>query len=190
MTFSPTSAACWAIPAWRAWLCGTGLFWVCGAVTKMNFPPWGLNVLRQQSNTQIALLGLWLSLGMMAGAVLAGQVHEVGDLRRVRTYGWGMAALIALLGLVELLAGARIALYRSDEFRRASPGSDRGVGPCGGLGGGRWKVALMLIMTGVLAGLFLSRSTPRSSPNPTAANSARPSPPRTSWTISANWRRA
>ena len=26
-------------------LCGTGLFWFCGAVLKMNFQPWGLNVI-------------------------------------------------------------------------------------------------------------------------------------------------
>lgn len=136
-------------------LCGTGLFWVCGAVTKMNFPPWGLNVLRQQSNLQIALLGLWLSLGMMVGAVLAGQLHAVGDLRRVRTYGWGMAALIAMLGLVELLTGAGLLYIDPMNFGVHHPGRMEAWAHAAGLGGGRWKVALMLIMTGVLAGLFL-----------------------------------
>lgn len=100
-------------------LCGLGLFWFCGAALKMNFQPWGLNVLRLRDqsvtllgcsvdlgvNTQIALLGLWLSVGVMAGTVLAGVLHRVGDLRGVRPYGWGLAALIGLLGMVEVLLG-------------------------------------------------------------------------------------
>ncbi len=136
-------------------LCGTGVFWVCAAVTKMNFPPWGLNVLRQQSNTQIALLGLWLSLGMMVGAVLAGQLHRVGDLRGVRPYGWSMAVLVGLLGLVELLTGAGLLKIEPLDFGAHHAGRFEAWIHAAGLGGGRWKVAFMLIGTGVLAGLFL-----------------------------------
>ena len=62
---------------------------------KMNFQPWGLNVLGLESNTQIALLGLWLSLGIMGGSILAGQLHRVGDLRCTRFYGWLLAGMIA-----------------------------------------------------------------------------------------------
>lgn len=136
-------------------LCGTGLFWVCGAVTKMNFQPWGLDVVKLESNTQIALLGLWLSLGIMAGSVLAGQLHRVGDLRGFRPYGWALAALIALLGLIEVLSGAGFL-----SFDTAAPGahplSSLGALAHGaGLSGGRWPVALVLCLTGALAGLFL-----------------------------------
>ena len=111
-------------------LCGCGLFWLCGAAMKINFQPWGLNVLKLANNTQIALLGLWLSLGIMLGSVLAGQLHRVGDLRRVRPYGWSMAVLVAVLGMVELLVGAGF------------------VGP-------QLPVIVILIGTGTLAGLFL-----------------------------------
>ena len=71
----------------RRVLVGTGLFWICGALMKMNFQPWGQQVLKLETMTQVALLGLWLSLGVMAGSVLAGHLHQVGDLRTTRRYG-------------------------------------------------------------------------------------------------------
>lgn len=125
-------------------LCGLGLFWFCGAAIKMNFQPWGLNVLRLHEetvmvlahpfqlgvNTRIALLGLWLSLGVMLGTMAAGALHRVGDLRGIRPYGWALAGLVALLGLADLLLGM-------------------------GLAQSHGKVVVLLIATGTVAGLFL-----------------------------------
>lgn len=125
-------------------LCGLGLFWFCGAALKMNFQPWGLNVLHLHEetltvlhhpltlgvNTQIALLGLWLSLGVMAGTLAAGLLHRVGDLRGVRPYGWGLAAFIGCLGAVETLM--RLGWIQS-----------------------HLKIVLLLIATGAVAGVFL-----------------------------------
>lgn len=112
-------------------LCGTGIFWVSGAVMKMNFQPWGLKVLGLETNTQISLLGLWLSLGIMAGSVLAGQLYRVGDLHATRQHGWTLAGLVASVGLVEA-------------FRMA-----------GWWPSGAWLVILQLMLTGMAAGLFL-----------------------------------
>ncbi len=81
-------------------LLGTGVFWVCGAVMKMNFQPWGLNVLHLPNNTRIAELGLWLGIGIMGGSVLSGQLHRVGDLRKTRLYGILLAGFILLLSLI------------------------------------------------------------------------------------------
>ena len=78
-------------------LAGTTLFWVCGAAMKINFQPWGLDVLKLPDNTQIALLGLWLSVGVMIGSVLAGRWFQVGDLRRTRNFGVGLAASLVVL---------------------------------------------------------------------------------------------
>ncbi len=114
----------------RRVLVGTGLFWICGALLKMNFQPWGQQVLKLETMTQVALLGLWLSLGVMAGSVLAGQLHEVGDLRTTRRYGALLAAAIALLGAVQSLTGL-------------------------GLPGPRPFAIGVLIVAGVFAGLFL-----------------------------------
>jgi LPLT family lysophospholipid transporter-like MFS transporter len=111
-------------------LMGTALFWICGAVIKMNFQPWGQQVLGLKSMTQISLLGLWLSVGVMAGSVLAGQLYEVGDLRATRRYGWMLASSIALLGSVGTLLEEGVDYPKS------------------------LSVALLLV-TGLIAGLFL-----------------------------------
>lgn len=111
-------------------LIGTGLFWFAGAVLRTNFQPWGLSVLHFTSNTQIALLLLWLTLGIMVGSVLAGQFYPVGDLRAVRRNGVGLALGVALLAGVEFF-------------------------PALGGGAGRIAVIAILIVTGIMAGLFL-----------------------------------
>jgi LPLT family lysophospholipid transporter-like MFS transporter len=80
-------------------LFGTVLFWICGAMLKMNFQPWGQQVLHLQSMIQISLLGLWLSLGIMAGSILAGQLYKLGDLHATRRWGWLLAASLITLGM-------------------------------------------------------------------------------------------
>ena len=118
-------------------LIGTALFWVCGAAIKINFQPWGLEVLHLPDNTQIALLGLWLSVGVMAGSVLAGQLHQVGDLRRTQTYGFALAGMLALLYSVNSLPFWRSPVVQLGPLHLVVP------------------VVLLLVGTGVAAGLFL-----------------------------------
>ncbi len=118
-------------------LIGTSLFWVCGAALKMNFQPWGLEVLHLPDNTQISLLGLWLSVGVMAGSILAGQLHQVGDLRRTRTYGFALAGMLALLYSVNSFAFWRSPVTRLGPVHLIIP------------------VVLLLVAAGVTAGLFL-----------------------------------
>jgi LPLT family lysophospholipid transporter-like MFS transporter len=118
-------------------LIGTALFWVCGAAMKINFQPWGLEVLHLPDNTQIALLGLWLSVGVMAGSILAGQLHAVGDLRRTRTYGFALAGMLALLFTVNSFGFWRAPVVQLGPLLLVVP------------------VVLLLVATGVTAGLFL-----------------------------------
>lgn len=118
-------------------LIGTALFWVCGAAMKINFQPWGLEVLNLPDNTQIALLGLWLSVGVMAGSVLAGQLHQVGDLRRTQRYGFALAGMLALLWSVESLGFWRTPVVSAGPVHVVVP------------------VVTLLIATGLVAGLFL-----------------------------------
>jgi LPLT family lysophospholipid transporter-like MFS transporter len=86
-----------ASPRMARVLLGCGLFWASGSMLKMNFQPWGLKVLGLKSNSEISALSLWLAIGVVAGSILAGQLHKVGDLRITRRYGWMMALLILLL---------------------------------------------------------------------------------------------
>ncbi len=118
-------------------LLGTALFWVCGAAMKINFQPWGLEVLHLPDNTQIALLGLWLSVGVMAGSILAGQLHQVGDLRRTQAYGYALAGMLGLLFTVNSFTFWRSPVVQVGPLLLVVP------------------VVLLLIATGVAAGLFL-----------------------------------
>ena len=118
-------------------LVGTGLFWVCGAAMKINFQPWGLQVLRLPDNTQIALLGLWLSVGVMVGSILAGRWFPVGQLQRTRLFGFALAGMLGLLFSVEHLAFWRQATLQAGPLHLVIP------------------VLGLLIGTGVAAGFFL-----------------------------------
>jgi LPLT family lysophospholipid transporter-like MFS transporter len=118
-------------------LIGTALFWVCGAAMKINFQPWGLEVLNLPDNTQIALLGLWLSVGVMAGSLLAGQLHRVGDLARTQRYGFALAGLLALLWSVESLGFWRSPVVQLGPLHLVVP------------------VVALLVAAGIAAGLFL-----------------------------------
>jgi LPLT family lysophospholipid transporter-like MFS transporter len=118
-------------------LVGTALFWICGASMKINFQPWGLEVLKLPDNTQIALLGLWLSVGVMIGSLLAGQLFRVGDLRRTRQFGFALAGTLALLFSVEHLGFWRTPVIQAGPLHLVLP------------------VVLLLVVTGIAAGLFL-----------------------------------
>jgi LPLT family lysophospholipid transporter-like MFS transporter len=118
-------------------LFGTALFWICGATMKINFQAWGLGVLHLENNTQVSLLGLWLSVGVMSGSMLAGQLHKVGDLRWTQGYGFGLAIMLGVLWTVEGLA-----FWHQWQLS---------------LGGMSFHIPVvaLLIATGFVAGLFL-----------------------------------
>lgn len=111
-------------------LVGTAVFWICGASMKMNFQPWGQQILKLNSMTQINLLGLWLSLGVMAGSLWAGQLYRVGDLHATRRHGWLLAAALGALGTVGSLMDL-------------------------GFNHPKLLSMLILVLTGLAAGLFL-----------------------------------
>ncbi len=111
-------------------LIGTSLFWICGAMMKMNFQPWGQQVLGYTKNTQIALLGLWLSIGVMIGSVLAGQIYKTGELHATRRFGFLLGGAVLLLGLVKWVVSS-------------------------GLSNPTPLVIGILIVSGIFAGLFL-----------------------------------
>ncbi len=119
-------------------LVGVAIFWACGVTLKVNFQAWGLDVLKLESNTQIALLGLWLSLGVMAGSLIAGQLYRVSDLRAVRRNGVLLAAAVMALGLVEVFAPASLS-------RMSVPVLDSLI----------WPVVVLLVAAGAAAGLYL-----------------------------------
>ncbi len=122
-------------------LLGTALFWIAGTALKSNFQPWGLSVLNfktlPEPNTSVSLLALWLIFGIIAGSVLAGALHKVGDLTKVPVYGFAMAGMFALLYSVEFFS-----------FWHAPAFSFGGLVII-------FPVVLLLVAAGAFAGLFL-----------------------------------
>ena len=91
-------------------LLGCGMFWFAGAVLRSNLQGWGLASLSaagvtEITNQKLALLKIGLIAGIVAGSLLAGQLHKVGELGWVRRYGFIMAISILLLGIVGGHAG-------------------------------------------------------------------------------------
>lgn len=86
-------------------LLGCGMFWFAGAVLRGNLQGWGFDALSAAgvvdiTNQKLALLKIGLIAGIVAGSLLAGQLHQVSDLSWVRRYGVLLAASILMLGLV------------------------------------------------------------------------------------------
>lgn len=86
-------------------LLGCGAFWFAGAVLRSNLQSWGLDALQHAgiadiTNQKLALLKIGLIAGVVAGSLLAGQLHKVSDLSWARRYGVLLAASILLVGLI------------------------------------------------------------------------------------------
>lgn len=96
-------------------LFGCALFWFAGATLRSNLQGWGLQVFHEAgrhdiTNTQLALLKLGLVLGIVAGSVLAGRLHRLGDLSWARRYGLLMAVAVLALGLLGGHAGLAVVI--------------------------------------------------------------------------------
>ncbi|MDR1497348.1 MAG: MFS transporter [Puniceicoccales bacterium] len=81
-------------------LLGSAMFWFVGAAMKSHFNPWGISVLKLRNNTEISLLVLAMSIGVMAGGLLAGRLHKVGDLRKTPWNGFALAIVFILTWII------------------------------------------------------------------------------------------
>jgi LPLT family lysophospholipid transporter-like MFS transporter len=86
-------------------LLGSALFWFAGSTLKSALQGWGLRVFAQAgvthvTNVKLVALKVGMVLGIVAGALLAGQLHKTGDLSRARRYAFILAAGLAGLGLL------------------------------------------------------------------------------------------
>lgn len=83
----------------RKILFGAALFWASGAILKMNFQPWGIEILHLKTNSEVSMFSLWLAIGVLGGSVLAGHLHKIGDLSCTRYYGWMMGIMVCCMSL-------------------------------------------------------------------------------------------
>jgi MFS transporter, LPLT family, lysophospholipid transporter len=86
-------------------LLGSALFWFAGSTLKSALQGWGLRVFAEAgithvTNVKLVALKVGMVVGIVAGAVLAGQLHRTGDLSWARRYAFILAAGLAGLGLL------------------------------------------------------------------------------------------
>jgi LPLT family lysophospholipid transporter-like MFS transporter len=125
-------------PRLRLMLVGTAMFWIVGAAMKSHFQPWGSAVLKLKTNTEISLLALMLSLGVMLGSLVAGRLRGVGDVRGIPRAGFALAGVFVLAWTVGFGDTAWLAPQIT-------------VAGCAVV----LPVAVLLVVAGLFAGLFL-----------------------------------
>ena len=108
-----------ATPRARFSTLGVSLFWAAATVLRVLLVAWAPAVLFLDSTTDIAMLTMFVALGIAAGAVLVPRFIPMAYLRRARLAAYAMAIVIVLLAAVDSVWVARIALFMT--------------GVCGGL---------------------------------------------------------
>lgn len=78
---------------------GTGLFWGAASFVKLNLQTWGQSVMGLGTATQISMLALWLSIGIIVGSFAAGKLFKTGNIRQAWSYGGAMGMVITMMAL-------------------------------------------------------------------------------------------
>ncbi len=77
---------------------GTSIFWGAASFVKLNLQTWGQQAVGLTSATDISLLALWLSIGIILGSFAAGRVYKTGEIRQSWLTGFLMgAAILAMI---------------------------------------------------------------------------------------------
>ena len=108
-----------ATPRARFSTLGVSLFWAAATVLRVLLVAWVPAVLFMDSTTDIAMLTMFVAIGIAVGSVLVPRLIPMAYLRRARLAAYAMAIVIVLLATVDSVWVARIALFMA--------------GVCGGL---------------------------------------------------------
>ncbi len=100
-----------ATPRARFSTLGVSLFWAAATVLRVLLVAWAPAVLLIHSTTDIAMLTLFVAIGIAAGSVLVPRLIPMAYLRRARMAAYAMGAVIAILATLDSLWAARIALF-------------------------------------------------------------------------------
>ncbi len=98
---------------------GVSLFWASATVLRVLLIAWAPVVLMLHSTTDIALLTMFVAIGIAVGSVLAPRLIPIACLRRARLAGYAMGGVVVLLSLTDNIWAARTGLFMA--------------GVCGGL---------------------------------------------------------
>ncbi len=108
-----------ATPRARFSTLGVSLFWAAATVLRVLLVAWAPMVLFLDSTTDIAMLTLFVAIGIAIGSILVPRLIPMAYLRRARLAAYAMGLMIVLLAMLDSLWPARITLLV--------------IGICGGL---------------------------------------------------------
>lgn len=100
-----------ATPRARFATLGVSLFWAAATVLRVLLVAWAPAVLFMDSTTDIAMLTLFVALGIAVGSILVPKLIPLAYLRRARLAAYAMGGVIVLLATVDSVASARAALF-------------------------------------------------------------------------------
>jgi LPLT family lysophospholipid transporter-like MFS transporter len=108
-----------ATPRARFSALGVSLFWATATVLRVLLVTWAPVMLLINSTTDIAMLTMYVALGIAIGSILVPRLIPMAYLRRARLAAYAMGIVIVLLATMDNIWAARIALLMA--------------GVCGGL---------------------------------------------------------
>jgi len=100
-----------ATPRARFSTLGVSLFWAAATVLRVLLVAWAPAVLLLHSTTDIAMLTMFVAIGIAVGSVLVPRLIPMAYLRRARMAAYLMGVVITLLATVDSIGIARLALF-------------------------------------------------------------------------------
>ncbi len=100
-----------ATPRARFSVLGVSLFWSSATVLRVLLVAWAPVALLIHSTTEIALLTMFVAIGIAVGSVLVPRLIPMAYLRRARLAAYVMGVVIIMLAMVDGLWPARLALF-------------------------------------------------------------------------------
>ncbi len=100
-----------ATPRARFSVLGVSLFWSSATVLRVLLVAWAPVALLIHSTTEIALLTMFVAIGIAVGSVLVPRLIPMAYLRRARLAAYVMGVVIIMLAMVDGLWTARLALF-------------------------------------------------------------------------------
>lgn len=100
-----------ATPRARFSTLGVSLFWAAATVLRVLIVAWAPAVLFIHSTTDIALLTMFVAIGIAVGSILVPRLIPLAYLRRARMAAYMMGAVIIILATMDNVTAVRFALF-------------------------------------------------------------------------------
>lgn len=100
-----------ATPRARFSTLGVSLFWAAATVLRVLLVAWAPAMLLLHSTTDIAMLTMFVAIGIAVGSFLVPRLIPMAYLRRARMAAYAMGVVIMILATLDNLWAARVALF-------------------------------------------------------------------------------